>query len=44
MEKKKQKQNKKQKTKLDNPKSTIFNLVSTITLITIVFLPTLTDA
>ena len=30
--------------KLDNPKSTIFNLVSTITLITTVFLPTLTDA
>ena len=30
--------------KLNNSKSTIFNLVSTITLITTVFLPTLTDA
>lgn len=30
--------------KLENPKSTIFNLVSTIYLITTTFLPTLTDA
>lgn len=30
--------------KLENSKSTIFNLVSTITLITTVFIPTLTDA